>query len=194
MNLYPSSLISCLLASAMFFSCNSSKEEKADAEVLMRKIARNAYDPDSVKAVRDIVSQSGNEGLRDELIRSVADSSDMVKASVLAITLLPDEIADSLINNPSRDFADNLRRAYSLLGDDKGLQGLAVSMIEKFNSLPADRKAEFVTAMGTPEECALAIERGDSVLVNEIRNIYSESPELLNRFNNALSSNLSITE
>lgn len=126
-------------------------------------------------SLRLAVSMNLSAQERRALLDAVADSSDVVRATALFITVPADSAAAILTENPSRHVFDSLLALYNGNADSISASVLPREIERRFRLMPADRAADFLVVMCSPTENGRALEPGDEELEHELRLRYKNS-------------------
>ena len=153
----------------------------------VNRITANIDSADTLLAIRSELSQVADRSFRDALIAAVSDSSMRVRATVLTLVELPDDIAHELLYNPQPGLAEEVARCYAVMNDSVASVALRDAVKKGFSSMDIPSQADFIQQSGTAVEAAACIEPSDSLLVMELRRRYALSPDTLALFNATLS-------
>lgn len=170
---------SMLCIASISLSCSQNKNEQVSLTI--NRLSTNADNTDSLKAIH---SKFYNNDEKKLILNAIADSSINLKALALATIFKPNEIADYVLNHPSIELISHIQN--TLLQVDEGeFSAFTAVLSDKFNSLSAERQAEFVTTVASPEDCAANLEPGDDELRNKILKIYRDNSDIsaIERFN-----------
>jgi hypothetical protein len=163
---------STLYFAGMSLSCDQSKSDKS--ELIISRLCKNIEITDSLKKIHN---ENFNINDKNSILVAISDSTDNTKALVLATLFKPQEIADYVLIHPSKELIscikDNLIRIF---GND-ALNEFSASLDNKFKAISVARQAKFVTSIATPKECASYLEATDSLLRDEIINIYRKKAD-----------------
>lgn len=179
--------LTLMLAMTILLSCgtNGGDSHAAEARELLAALTRNDTNPDSLMVVAQDIADSGDATKR-ELIAQASAFDDGIRALALIFATNPEALADSLLSARSADLAAAVASQCRRLNMNDELQSVSMALTERFEGMDNKAKAQLVTSMFTPSQCASALEKGDGELAAEIRGIYHGDSIKLREFDAAL--------
>lgn len=141
---------------------------------------------DSLKLIRDELSQDDNRDTRQLIIDITKDSSTDIQAMSLILALNPDEVAHMALDRKDASLLQAVQAAYSSLGCQQNFHDMCNALQSQLDKMDIDTQAMCITSMLTPEQIVRGLQPQDSILVDKISRIYASQPELAKRFETSL--------
>ena len=177
-----------LIVAFFLILCSCKKDSDESAEAYLSRISANLAqnNVDSLKQIRNDLSQNETDEVRSKLFCLTADSSLRLRAMTLILSQSPENVADTLLAYPSVEFAKEIYNSYTLLNIKEDYKKTTIAAQHKFDALSPDRQALIIVAYMSPEKAGAAMEPGDEKLIKAMQKEYASNPDDLHKFNNFL--------
>lgn len=176
-----------IILALMLCSCSlSDTGAQAYVDAISEAIKKTEPDTAALKKIRNEISEQHDSELNSAVYNSTHDSTLNVRAMALVLTHAPENVADTLLKKPTKEFAREIYNAYMILGGREDYYKVMSASQSRFDSMEPDAQAAVLASYLTPEQIAAGIEDTDRDLTDALRRFYASRPSDLRRFEQTL--------